>query len=76
MRVKALDPSVGQAASCTPIAPSSATEAVAGVGNVTFITEVKCPNAAAALDLFQIKVTANYTDAGLSKTVEQSSYVN
>lgn len=80
LRAKALEPSIATATACSAAnettTPVSTNENVPGVGSVTYLTEVKCQNTAAALDVYRIKVTATYTDAGTTKSVEHATYVN
>ena len=51
---------------------------ITGVGNVTFLTAIKCPfgTVAPLTDMFLITVTGTYVDTGVTKKVEHATYAS
>ena len=68
------------AAGCTSASvrdDTAAPVAVPGLGNVTYRTQVSCPNSASGtLDVFFVKVTGSYNDRGITKEVQHAAFVN
>ncbi len=60
-------------------ANTTQSQSVEGVGSVSFNTVTRCPIAAtsgSATDLFQVTVTATYTELGQTRTLQHSTYAN
>jgi prepilin-type N-terminal cleavage/methylation domain-containing protein len=58
---------------------TTTTEAVAGIGNVTFKVTVDCPYSTtpgSLTDIFLIDVQASYNDAGTTRMVEHATFAS
>lgn len=57
--------------------PANIVQTIAGVGSVTFVTTISCPQGvSSSTDLFYVRVVGSFSSGGATRTVTHATYAN